>query len=71
MSRIHYHHLLTMAGFKKKKCSSCSGNSKATYTRGDEQVIMYKLSKVFRYKVGKKYLSGGSNAVLHHQHFMQ
>ena len=70
---VHYHHILSMAGWQKKKCSSCSGNSKARYThpqKPNEEVIIYKLSKAFRYKKNKKYISGGSVKVLPHQHFL-
>lgn len=71
MSDLSYHHLLTLAGFIKKKCSACSGNAKASYERGSESLEIYKLSRIFRYSKDRLRISGGSIEHLQHQHFMK
>jgi len=70
---MHYHHVMSSNGWQKSKCSPCQGNSKAIYThpaKAGEKVVIYKISKVFRYLKNGKQISGGSIDHLQHQHFI-
>jgi len=71
---MSYHHILSLAGWIKKTCSSCSGNAKAKYEHPDkagEKVEIFKKAGLFKYSKNGVKISGGSVESLHHHHFVQ
>ena len=69
---IPYQTILKEKGWVLKTCRSCGGSRKNTYIHPLRVGESIEINKgLFRYKIGREKVSGGSIQSLPHQHFLQ